>query len=148
MKNMYVLSLNPSDSILSSSWPIAVSTSLVIAANSGIVCFFPGFQSLAWGGAPLHARLFALAEGISRGLARTIAAGRPVILMMEGDLGRTLGELLRRELDVASDIISIDGVELRNFDYVDIGEVIEPTNVVPLIIKSLLFSTGDSPGHG
>ncbi len=101
-----------------------------------------------WGGAPLHARLFALAEGIERGLARTIAAGKPVILMMEGDLGRTLGELLRRELDVANDIISIDGVELRNFDYVDIGEIIEPTNVVPLVIKSLLFSADDSPGHG
>ena len=101
-----------------------------------------------WGGAPLHARLFALAQGIRQGLARTIAAGKPVILMMDGDLGQTLGELLRRELDVANDIISIDGIQLRSFDYVDIGEIIEPTRVVPLIIKSLLFSTDDSPGHG
>ena len=101
-----------------------------------------------WRGAPLHARLFALAQGICQGLARTIAAGKPLVLMMDGDLGRTLGELLRRELDVANDIVSIDGVQLRNFDYVDIGEIIEPTRVVPLVIKSLLFSTGDSPGHG
>ena len=26
-------------------------------------------------------------------------------------------------------------------DFVDIGEMIHPTNVVPLVIKSLLFST-------
>ena len=41
---------------------------------------------------------------------------------------------------MAGDIISIDGIALKQFDYVDIGEVIEPTHVVPLIIKSLLFS--------
>ena len=29
---------------------------------------------------------------------------------------------------------------LAGFDFVDIGEVIRPTNVVPLVIKSLLFS--------
>jgi ethanolamine utilization protein EutA len=63
---------------------------------------------------------------------------------MDGDIGRTLGEILRRELNVAGDVISVDGVQLRAFDYVDIGELIEPTHVVPLIIKSLLFSTGDS----
>ena len=63
---------------------------------------------------------------------------------MDGDIGRTLGEILRRELNVSGDIISVDGVQLRTFDYVDIGELIEPTHVVPLIIKSLLFSTGDS----
>ena len=59
---------------------------------------------------------------------------------MDGDIARTLGEILRRELDVESDIVSIDGIQLKQFDYVDIGELIEPTHVVPLIIKSLLFS--------
>ncbi|HTI87060.1 MAG TPA: ethanolamine ammonia-lyase reactivating factor EutA [Alphaproteobacteria bacterium] len=37
-------------------------------------------------------------------------------------------------------MVSVDGVQLREFDYVDIGEMIRPTNVVPLVIKSLLFS--------
>jgi ethanolamine utilization protein EutA len=101
-----------------------------------------------WRGEPLHARLFAFAQGICRGLARTIRSGKPVILMMDGDLGRTLGELLRRELEVTNDIISIDGIQLKNFDFVDIGEIIEPTHVVPLIIKSLLFPAEDLPGHG
>ena len=36
-------------------------------------------------------------------------------------------------------MIAIDGVQLKEFDYVDIGSVIELTNVVPIIIKSLLF---------
>ena len=66
--------------------------------------------------------------------------------MMDGDVGRTLGEILRLELGVASDIISVDGVRLGAFDYVDIGELVQPTNVVPLVIKSLLFSAGDTAG--
>jgi len=36
-------------------------------------------------------------------------------------------------------LIAIDGVQLRQFDYVDIGRMIDVTNVVPVIIKSLLF---------
>jgi ethanolamine utilization protein EutA len=37
-------------------------------------------------------------------------------------------------------VIALDGVQLKQFDYVDVGEIIELTNAVPVIIKSLLFS--------
>lgn len=97
-----------------------------------------------WEGDPLHARLHCLAEGICKGMAKTLRSGNPLILMMDGDVGRTLGRILRRELEVESGVISIDGLQLKDFDYVDIGEVIRPTNVVPLIIKSLLFSAPEA----
>ena len=77
-------------------------------------------------------------------MANTVRDGKPVILMMDGDVGRTLGQILRRELDVEGGVISIDGLQLKDFDYVDIGDVIRPTNVVPLIIKSLLFSAPEA----
>ena len=80
-------------------------------------------------------------------MARTLELGKPVVLMMDGDAGRTLGGILKHEFDVASDIVSIDGVQLRDHDYVDIGEMIHPTEVVPLIIKSLLFATPESAGR-
>ncbi len=38
-------------------------------------------------------------------------------------------------------IISIDGIELKEFDYVDIGEVLRATGAVPVVIKSLLFAS-------
>ncbi len=103
--------------------------------------------ALRWQGEPLHARLHALATGICRGMEQTLRDGKPLILMMDGDVGRTLGRILRHELAVASSVISVDGLQLMDFDYVDIGTVIRPTNVVPLIIKSLLFSApGDRSG--
>lgn len=99
--------------------------------------------ALKWEGEPSHGRLRALAEGICRGFPRTVAAGRPLILIMEGDVARLIGRLLRTELGVTGDIVSLDGVQLRDFDYVDIGELVQPADVIPLIIKSLVFT----PGH-
>ena len=108
--------------------------------------------AFTWEGPPAHERLHALAEGICRGLPKTVADGRTLILVMEGDIANILGVLLRRELDVGGDIISLDGVQLQEFDYIDIGELVQPADVAPLIIKSLLF-TSDSEnrhthGHG
>lgn len=98
-----------------------------------------------WGGDPLHARLFALAQGICNGLPKTVAdPNLPIVVMMDGDAGRTLGNILVKELDVTGEVISVDNVQLRDFDFVDIGEYMPDTQVVPLIIKSLLFT---SPGQ-
>ena len=106
--------------------------------------FQEGEQAVAlafrWQGDPLHARLKALADGICDAMPRTIAGSVPLVLMLDGDVGKTLGVILKRECNVATDIVSIDGVQLKEFDFVDIGEMIRPTNVVPLVIKSLLFS--------
>ena len=94
-----------------------------------------------WGGDPLHARLHALATGICQGMPKTVAdAAIPVIIVMDGDAGKTLGNLLVKELNVKGEVISIDNVQLREFDFIDVGEMIPESRVVPLIIKSLLFT--------
>ena len=92
-----------------------------------------------WSGDPSHARLAALATGLCAALPKTLAAGLPVVLLIDGDVGMSLGRIIRSEIAPGADVIAIDGVQLKQFDYVDIGRVIEVTNVVPIIIKSLLF---------
>ena len=72
-------------------------------------------------------------------LPRTLAEEWPLVLLIDGDVGKSLGRLIRHEIAPRADLIAIDGVQLKEFDYVDIGEVIAQTNVVPIIIKSLLF---------
>ena len=62
--------------------------------------------------------------------------------MIDGDVGKTLGHILVDELRVLRPVISIDGVKLQELDYVDIGLPVEPANVVPIVIKSLLFPAG------
>jgi ethanolamine utilization protein EutA len=108
--------------------------------------------AIHWRGDPHYKRLRALAEGIalafapSTHLASRASRLQPLILMIDGDIGRTLGHILEHELTIGRDVVSIDGIQLREFDFVDIGEVIRPADVVPVVIKSLLFSGAPAPG--
>ncbi len=63
-----------------------------------------------------------------------------LVLMIDGDVGRTLGRILDCEMKLVGKLVSIDGMQLQEFDYVDIGTLIDPPGVVPVVIKSLLFS--------
>jgi ethanolamine utilization protein EutA len=95
--------------------------------------------AFSWRGDPAHARLHALAAGLCAAVPATVAAGRPLVLMVDGDIGMSLGRIIRSEIAPSANVIAIDGVQLKQFDYVDIGRIIDATNVVPVIIKSLLF---------
>jgi ethanolamine utilization protein EutA len=96
--------------------------------------------ALRWRGAPSHERIFAFAQGIVRGMPRTIAHSKPLYLMLDGDVAQTLGAVLREELGIKSGIVAIDGVVLWDFDYIDLGRVRLPSMTVPVTIKSLVFS--------
>jgi ethanolamine utilization protein EutA len=95
--------------------------------------------ALHWQGVPSHRRIAAFAEGIRRGLATTIERRKPLYIMLDGDIAHTLGAILREELMVESEILAIDGVVLRDFDYIDLGRIRMPSHTVPVTIKSLLF---------
>jgi ethanolamine utilization protein EutA len=120
--------------------------------------------AIRWSGEPMYARLRALAEGIALAMAprspspqdrrrfspSPLGEGRgegrraPLVLMIDGDVGRTLGHIVEHDLALGRPVISIDGIQLNEFDFVDIGEVIRPTDVVPVVIKSLLFPAGEA----
>jgi ethanolamine utilization protein EutA len=102
--------------------------------------------ALRWQGAPSYERVLAFAEGIRHGLATTIERKKPLYLMLDGDVAQTLGAILREELLVESEILAIDGLVLRDFDYIDLGRVQMPSFTVPVTIKSLLFS--EDPRRG
>jgi ethanolamine utilization protein EutA len=40
---------------------------------------------------------------------------------------------------IANPVVSIDGLELKEFDYIDIGAMLESSGAVPVVIKSLIF---------
>jgi ethanolamine utilization protein EutA len=97
--------------------------------------------AMAWDGLPSYERLIAFARGVRDVLAERIDQGRPVYLVLDGDVALTVGRLLRDELDVTAELLVVDGLYLRDFDYVDIGRVRYPSNTVPVTIKSLFFAT-------
>lgn len=50
-----------------------------------------------------------------------------------------VGAILKEEFGLKNDLLSIDGVTLQDFDFIDLGKVLEPSGTVPVTIKSLLF---------
>jgi ethanolamine utilization protein EutA len=63
-----------------------------------------------------------------------------LVLMIDGDIAKNMGRLLHEEMGMPGKLVSIDGVQLQELDFVDVGELISPPGVVPVVIKSLLFS--------
>ena len=110
---------------------------LDLAAGERPVCVF-----IPWQGSATFQRLDALCRGLAQGLAPVLAAGHPVVLAGDADIGGLIGIHCREELRLASPIVSIDGLELSAFDYIDIGTMIESSGAVAVVIKSLVFPAG------
>jgi ethanolamine utilization protein EutA (predicted chaperonin) len=95
--------------------------------------------AIDWSGEPRYSLLRKIAAGVVQALPRTIAAGLPIVLVFAHDFGKLIGGIIREEFAPATDIVSIDGIELQEFDYIDIGTMIYPSQVVPVVVKSLVF---------
>ncbi len=93
-----------------------------------------------WSGHPEYARIRAFAEGIAQGAAERLSRGLHLYVMLDGDIALTLGNILRDEMQVENEILAIDGVLLRDFDYIDLGRIRLPSMTVPVTIKSLVFT--------
>ncbi|MFZ3287676.1 MAG: ethanolamine ammonia-lyase reactivating factor EutA [Telluria sp.] len=93
-----------------------------------------------WKGAPSYQRMHAFASGIVQAMQSTLAQKLPLYLILDGDLASTLGNLLREEMDISSEILVIDGIVLWDFDYIDLGRIRMPSQTVPVTVKSLVFS--------
>lgn len=99
----------------------------------------PVALALEWDGEPRYARVRELAGRIAEALPRTLATGTPLVLAIDADIGRSLGQVLVEEFAPAARIAALDGLELRELDYLDVGEVLRPAGVVPVVVKSLAF---------
>jgi len=96
--------------------------------------------AFTWNGMPEYQRLHAMAKAIKAFAAPTGRREELLVLVIDGDVGQTLGRILDRELQIGPNLISLDGVQLKELDFVDLGEFINPPGVIPVVIKSLLFS--------
>ena len=97
-----------------------------------------------WRGSATFQRLDAFCRGLVDGLDAVLSRGHPLVIAGDGDVGGLLGIHLHEEMKLASPIVSIDGLELKEFDYIDIGAMLESSGAVPVVIKSLIFPGGAS----
>ena len=90
-----------------------------------------------WRGLPSYDALEELALGIAAGAG---TSEQPLALVIDGDIGQLAGRVLTVDLAFDRRVTSVDGVALSDLDFIDIGELLTPPGVLPVVIKSLLFS--------
>ncbi len=95
--------------------------------------------AVGWSGAPTYARLSAFVEGLAAGLGSRLDAGRTAYLLLDGDVAMTVGRLLTEQTAARAELVVLDGIQLRDFDHVDLGRVRPVSGNVPVTIKSLAF---------
>jgi len=111
-------------------------------AKFDLACFTSGLAlSLSVEGQPDYQSVRRIAEGIAEILRDADDADCPLYLTLDLDVAKSLGGILKEELKVQRDVIAVDGIEVGDLDYIDIGACMGITEVIPVTVKSLMFPT-------
>lgn len=89
-------------------------------------------------GNPRFEEIKRLSAGIARAFGSEWKA--PIVIVARGDFGKVLGQTLVNDTGALVPIVCIDQVDVSDGDYIDIGEPMYSGTVVPVIVKTLVFS--------
>jgi ethanolamine utilization protein EutA len=64
-----------------------------------------------------------------------------LFLVLDKDVAKTIGSILKEELGFKPHVIAIDGIDLGDLDFIDIGRPMGTSEVLPVTVKSLIFPT-------
>jgi ethanolamine utilization protein EutA len=106
-------------------------------ADYGLDAASPFALAFNWTGFPSYQRLSSFASGVGRACGSSTSS--PVVLLIDRDIGASIGRILAEDPAVQRPLICLDGLELSPLDFVDVGQIIEPSGALPVVIKSLLF---------
>jgi ethanolamine utilization protein EutA len=86
-----------------------------------------------------YPKLELFAKAIEAALPASIENGIPIILIFEKDIACSVGNVIRRETSLKTNLLSLDELVLEEGDWIDIGEPLISGQVFPVTVKSLVF---------
>lgn len=89
---------------------------------------------------PSFERVMEYAYGLAQGMAELVEQQLPLIILVEQDMAKVLGQSIYNQLGYQKDVICIDGIHVDNGDYIDIGKPVAEGTVLPIVIKTLIFN--------
>jgi ethanolamine utilization protein EutA len=102
--------------------------------------------ALSVAGQPDYGYIRKLAESISSVSDPAAESGTPMFVMLDIDVAKSLGGIVTEELKLDRSLIAIDGIEVGDLDYVDIGKPMGVSEVIPVTVKSLIFAMRSASG--
>jgi ethanolamine utilization protein EutA len=102
--------------------------------------FEPGLAiALALQEQPNYRLVQGVATEIAEVLRRSTDPAAPLYLIVDADIAKSLGGILKEELALPGEVIAIDGIDVGDLDYVDIGRPMGISESLPVTVKSLVF---------
>ena len=87
-----------------------------------------------------YTKLTTFVKGVETAILDVVKRGLPVLMVFDTDIGNSVGNVMARETTIRDGILSIDEIKLEEGDFIDIGEPIIEGKIIPVIVKSLVFS--------
>jgi ethanolamine utilization protein EutA len=87
-----------------------------------------------------YPKLELFASSMEIALANSIQKKTPVILIFEKDIACSVGNVIRRETGLKTNLLSLDELSLKDGDWIDISEPLVGRQVFPVTVKSLIFN--------
>jgi ethanolamine utilization protein EutA len=87
-----------------------------------------------------YPKLELFAKSIEAALTNSIENKIPIILIFEKDIACSVGNVIRRETGLKTNLLSLDELILEEGDWIDIGEPLVSGQVFPVTVKSLVFN--------
>jgi ethanolamine utilization protein EutA len=88
---------------------------------------------------PSYKLMKKLSNAIYSFLEDKVKTGGIIVLVFEADIGMGMGRVIKEEIAPNCKLISIDEIKLSDFNYIDVGEPQGSRNLIPVIVKSLVF---------
>ncbi|WBW94903.1 ethanolamine ammonia-lyase reactivating factor EutA [Oceanirhabdus sp. W0125-5] len=82
-----------------------------------------------------------LSQSVIKGIDAQLKKDYPVILILENDIAKVVGQTIYKQLKFKKKVICIDSIKVENGDYMDIGKPLVNGRVVPVVIKTLVFNS-------
>lgn len=131
LKNLPVLKLQPADE---AEMAAALRQKLEWFDDAVVAIGLQGLSN------PSFAQVSQYARELVDALAERVSAGRPMVIVVQEDMAMVLGQAIRMITDEATEVICIDGIIVEDGDYIDIGKPIAGGDVLPVVVKTIVFN--------